>query len=177
MVKSGVSLHWSHTNGRDKPTKPPSPPTTLRLPNPLLGPRSLSFTFLVSPDLGSSSGNMRWYQVPAFGHWNLNFYDEISISQYFESAREAGLVRPRLFGGDGEDLFRVLSPYKKDQQTAKGKKKGGERRGGEKMMPCGKQELRKPKAVDEDLYKIPPEMFDQMPKKASPKLLATVRSF
>ncbi|RZS01999.1 hypothetical protein BHM03_00031965 [Ensete ventricosum] len=97
---------------------------------------------------------MTRYQVPAFGHWNLNFYDEISISQYFESAREAGLVRPRLFGGDGEDLFRVL-----------GKKKGGERRGGEKMKPCGKQELRKPKAVDEDLYKIPPEMFDQMPKK------------
>ncbi|THU68160.1 hypothetical protein C4D60_Mb08t00970 [Musa balbisiana] len=95
---------------------------------------------------------MTRYQVPAFGHWNFNFYDEISISQYFESAREAGLVRPRLFGGDGEDLFRVLSPYKKDQQTAKGKK-GGERRGGEKLKSCGKQELRKPKAVDEDLYK------------------------
>lgn len=47
-------------------------------------------------------------------------------------------------------------------------KKGGERRGGEKMKSCGKQELRKPKAVDEDLYKIPPETFDQMPKKASP---------
>lgn len=136
---------------------------------------------------------MTRYQVPAFGHWNFNFYDEISISQYFESAREAGLVRPRLFGGDGEDLFRVLSPYKKDQQTAKvgswrwfiagsggfplflvcsfidlKGKKGGERRGGEKLKSCGKQELRKPKAVDEDLYKVPPEMFDQMPKKASP---------
>ncbi|CAL9078244.1 hypothetical protein MUK42_06930 [Musa troglodytarum] len=100
---------------------------------------------------------MTRYQVPAFGHWNFNFYDEISISQYFESAREAGLVRPRLFGGDGEDLFRVLSPYKKDQRTAKGKK----------MKSCGK-----PKAVDEDLYKIPPQMFDQMPKKK--KLLSNL---
>ncbi|XP_042440068.1 uncharacterized protein LOC122025337 [Zingiber officinale] len=87
-------------------------------------------------------------QVPAFGHWNWSFYDEdIPISQYFES---------RLFGGDhGGDLFKVLSPCK-DQKKQEGK-----------MMKSVKEKKigRKDDAVDEDLYKIPPEILYQMPKK------------
>ncbi|URE26561.1 hypothetical protein MUK42_17282 [Musa troglodytarum] len=51
---------------------------------------------------------MTRYKVPAFGHWNFNLYDDIPISQYFESAKEYGLIRARFFEGDGEDLFEML---------------------------------------------------------------------
>ena len=44
------------------------------------------------------------------------------------------------------------------------RKKGGGVRGGVKQYD---KEWKKPKPVDEDLYKIPPELLYKMPKKAS----------
>lgn len=42
------------------------------------------------------------YQIPAFGYWD--FSDDLPITQYFESARHAGLLR--YSAGDGErDLY------------------------------------------------------------------------
>ncbi|CAL9775940.1 unnamed protein product [Musa acuminata subsp. burmannicoides] len=99
---------------------------------------------------------MTRYKVPAFGHWNFNLYDDIPISQYFETAREYGLIRARFFEGDGEDLFEML--------RRKGKKG---RDGARKKRNYKKEKVRKPKPVDEDLYKIPPQLLYQMPKKAS----------
>ncbi|WOL03694.1 hypothetical protein Cni_G12414 [Canna indica] len=98
---------------------------------------------------------VRRHQVPAFGHWNFSFYDdETPISQYFES---------RFCGGDGGDLFKfeVLSPCK-DEPRTKGKKGG-------KKMKYVEEKVRKAKAVDEDLYKIPPELLYQMPNKKKMK--------
>ncbi|RWW62424.1 hypothetical protein BHE74_00030444 [Ensete ventricosum] len=97
---------------------------------------------------------MTRYKVPAFGHWNFNLYDDIPISQFFESARDYGLIRARFFEGDGEDLFEMLR-----------RKKG--RDGARKKRNYKKEKVRKPKPVDEDLYMIPPQLLYQMPKKAS----------
>ncbi|XP_010926648.1 uncharacterized protein [Elaeis guineensis] len=94
-------------------------------------------------------------QVPAFGSWN--FCDEVPITECFETAMGAGLIRAHFFVGDGEDLFKVVPP----QQQRK-RKKGGGVRGGVKQYD---KEWKKPKPVDEDLYKIPPELLYKMPKK------------
>ncbi|XP_073003893.1 uncharacterized protein [Typha latifolia] len=93
-------------------------------------------------------------QIPPFGSWN--FCDEIPITQYFESAAI-------FFGGEGEDLFKVVKPTKlhHDYHNKKGKKGGVRREEGKK----------KPKRVDEDLYKVPPELLYQMPKRTTSVLV------
>ncbi|XP_008800983.2 uncharacterized protein LOC103715205 [Phoenix dactylifera] len=100
-------------------------------------------------------GGKKWRQVPAFGSWN--FCDEARFAQYFESVRGAGLIQAHFFGGDGKVLFEVVS-----QQHQRKRKKGGGRREGMKQY---EKERKKPEAVDEDLYKIPPELLYQAPKK------------
>ncbi|RWW27143.1 hypothetical protein GW17_00008449 [Ensete ventricosum] len=97
---------------------------------------------------------MKGYKVSAFGDWN--FYDEKPIAQGLQSIMETDFVQAHFFVGDGEDLFKVLSPYEK--------KIGIE---GEGKKVYYEEKRRKPKAVDEDLYKIPPELLYQIPKKAS----------
>nr|XP_010927649.1 uncharacterized protein LOC105049627 [Elaeis guineensis] len=96
-------------------------------------------------------------QVPAFGSWN--FCDDIPITEYFESAMEAGLIHSHFFGGDGEELSKVVSPQQQKHHR-KGKKGQGGRERAKQY-----EEWKKTKPVEEDLYKIPPELLRKIPKK------------
>ncbi|WOL14415.1 hypothetical protein Cni_G23195 [Canna indica] len=124
-------------------------------------------------------------QIPAFGNWD--YCDDLPITQYFESAMQAGLVRDRFLGNPQDhdaDLFRVddhntneKPPYHQHIRKAK---KGGQKqyqlREGQERTKQGKvcdvtaqaatpRRPRAPKAVDEDLYKIPPELLYKKPKR------------
>lgn len=120
------------------------------------------------------------YQIPAFGYWD--FTDDLPITQYFESARHAGLLR--YSAGNESDLYgcefkmpssnlvnatAVVSrskikesskPY--HQQRVKEQKMVG------RVCDVTKppKQTRAPKAVDEDLYKIPPELLYEKPKRS-----------
>lgn len=49
---------------------------------------------------------MKRWQIPTFGNWDYS--DEMPITQYFESARKAGLVRAGFsVAGCQEDLVNV----------------------------------------------------------------------
>ncbi|KAG1363410.1 putative nuclear receptor subfamily 4 group A member 3-like [Cocos nucifera] len=96
-------------------------------------------------------------QVPAFGSWN--FWDDVPITECFESAMEAGLIHSHLFGGDGEEPSKVVSPQ---QQKHRGKGKKADQGGRGRVK---QYEWRKTKPVDEDLYKIPPELLCKIPRK------------
>ncbi|XP_042431068.1 uncharacterized protein LOC122017501 [Zingiber officinale] len=78
------------------------------------------------------------YKVPSFGSWN--FYEEKHVD---------GFVQAQFFVEDGEELFEVLRSYKHLPQERKKEEK----------------KKNKPRAVDDDLYKIPPELLCQIPKK------------
>ncbi|WOL01630.1 hypothetical protein Cni_G10347 [Canna indica] len=126
----------------------------------------------------SEEYRMKRHQVPAFGYWD--YCDELPITHYFESAVQAGLIRGHYFGED-DDIFNVSAAHVKPtyHHHKKVKKVGGV--GGEKQKAKEQQRKqvkvsdlrlqsaarrpRAPKAVDEDLYKIPPELLYQKPKR------------
>ncbi|KAF8393944.1 hypothetical protein HHK36_020146 [Tetracentron sinense] len=132
-------------------------------------------------------------QIPAFGNWD--YANDLPITQYFESARQAGLLRYSSSVTE-RDLYLADNLYGDDLKKSRtvvlrGKTKGTERRYSnvkEKKRdgricdvtePPRKQTLhnhhhkvhqpnpppRAPKAVDEDLYKIPPELLRTNPKR------------
>ncbi|CAL9058309.1 unnamed protein product, partial [Musa banksii] len=124
-------------------------------------------------------GMMKRHQVPAFGYWD--YCDELPITRYFESAVQAGLIRGRFFGED-DDLFNVSAQVRPAYLNHHRKVKKTGDIGGEKHYGKGQQRKqvkvisdlriqatprrhRAPKAVDEDLYKIPPELLYQKPKR------------
>lgn len=131
-------------------------------------------------------------QIPAFGNWD--YANELPITQYFETARQAGLVRYSSSSGESDpyvrtdrDLYAV--DFKKPLRNIPPSKKGTRNRGRvvvvkdkDKEKECVKvnmrkqgkvcdvtEQARKPvsqarvvrlaKPVDEDLYKIPPELL------------------
>ncbi|KAL0906661.1 hypothetical protein M5K25_025174 [Dendrobium thyrsiflorum] len=123
------------------------------------------------------------WKIPPFGNWE--YFDEMSLSHCFDSASQPGLIRPSFFGD--EDLFKlqvsmpvksahpycnhcrrkvrkshgfgVEKPLSKEQQQ---QKKQGTVCDSPATMP---RTRRAPMAVDEDLYKIPPELLYQKPDK------------
>ncbi|XP_061342654.1 uncharacterized protein LOC133288840 isoform X2 [Gastrolobium bilobum] len=129
-------------------------------------------------------------QIPAFGNWDLE--NELPITQYFENARQAGLLRySSSSSGDFNKPSRVRnhknnninhSALKHKQET-----RNREMRCPHVMVNKGKpgkvydvmeQPIRKskqlqkydvvprpPKPVDEDLYKIPPELLHTTKRK------------
>lgn len=151
-------------------------------------------------------------QIPAFGNWD--YANELPITQYFESARQAGLLR-YTSSSFGEfdlpmataDLYAI--DLKKPTPTVVPTRKirGGEKRGyphvkeqrsqgkvvfdvtetprkQRKQQPTSLKQsqmlrddavaptsrpppptIRAPKAVDEDLYKIPPELLRSSKRK------------
>ncbi|KAJ6849442.1 uncharacterized protein M6B38_270650 [Iris pallida] len=144
--------------------------------------------------------DMARVQIPAFGNWD--YCDEMPITQYFESAMQAGLIRghycaaPAAAAADGygygcggdADLFKVpVAPPAVPRPVAHHQRKVRKNEGEKRVSR--EQQLRKqgrvydltnqsspkknnnnsttvkPKAVDEDLYKIPPELLHQKPKK------------
>ncbi|XP_058740623.1 uncharacterized protein LOC131612893 [Vicia villosa] len=123
-------------------------------------------------------------QIPAFGNWD--FANELPITQYFENARQAGLIRYSSSSGETDPYVRgeqdlYIVDYKKPV--------GKETRNRETRMRKqskvydvteypGKQTMNKkktlhvndvvckaplptrvPKPVDEDLYKISPQLL------------------
>ncbi|RRT46157.1 hypothetical protein B296_00035577 [Ensete ventricosum] len=146
---------------------------------------------------------MKSHQFPAFGCWD--HCNELPITQYFESAVQAGLIGQHYFGEDG-DLFKVPTQVRPAYHHHHHRKvrthhpnlfsfqlaltvwfyvKRGGHGGGEKnfgkeqqmkqerigdltLQTTPRRPRRAPKAVDEDLYKIPPELLRQKPKRVSP---------
>lgn len=151
-------------------------------------------------------------QIPAFGDWD--HANDLPITQYFESARQAGLLRfssssgesdpynfNRLAGGgtnNNNDLYAV--DFKKHSCTLdppNKKVRVGEKRGahvkeqrkqgkvcdvsepaskGSKQLQNDVVRSRLPvrphKPVDEDLYKIPPELLRSSKRKKMPGLFS-----
>ncbi|XP_030475896.1 uncharacterized protein LOC115693062 isoform X1 [Syzygium oleosum] len=150
-------------------------------------------------------------QIPAFGDWD--HANELPITQYFECARQAGLLRFSSSSGESDrarksgDLYAVaaaddehkfsrsVAPHKKARTREKrnGQLKEQRKTGRvicEMKEPPRKQHLTsrsqhnahhhhhhdrlelptkskpsKPKAVDEDLYKIPPHLLHTTKRK------------
>ncbi|XP_059439383.1 uncharacterized protein LOC132171979 [Corylus avellana] len=132
-------------------------------------------------------------QIPAFGDWD--YANELPITQYFECARQAGLIRYSSSSGDSGDPYVRGDLYavdlKKPPRTVPPPRKtrGREKRGGggphvkeQKRRgkvcdvtepprkpsrqhydavppPMPAMPPRPPKPVDEDLYKIPPDLL------------------
>ncbi|CAM8894600.1 unnamed protein product [Rhodiola kirilowii] len=134
-------------------------------------------------------------QIPAFGNWD--YTNDLPITQYFQSARQAGLIR---YSSSADcDLYSVATGFQKPPHTAARRPKSGggmkcEKRGGATTDNGRRQRMNKssdvtqpvrkvkcqnddvyrpkvkivnivPKPVDEDLYKIPPELLRASKKK------------
>ncbi|KAG0455349.1 hypothetical protein HPP92_024641 [Vanilla planifolia] len=65
--------------------------------------------------LFSEQGRTRW-KIPAFGDWES--CEEMPITQYFESASQAGLLRPGMYVE--EDLFKVPVAVPENHDTHHG---------------------------------------------------------
>ncbi|XP_006664008.1 uncharacterized protein LOC102715529 [Oryza brachyantha] len=119
----------------------------------------------------------RRHIVPAFGEWNQQ-YEELPITQYFESAMHAGLVRAGHYyhAAAGDLLFKAAGspppqkPPKKVRSTRNGMENQAGRREGPSVVcdGCvvvhGSRRPRVVRAVDEDLYKVPSELLRKKAK-------------
>ncbi|XP_077227946.1 uncharacterized protein LOC143860963 [Tasmannia lanceolata] len=107
-------------------------------------------------------------QIPAFGNWD--FSDGLPITQYFESARQAGLLRFHDVGDDfyGEDLKKPTFYPSKLQEKESPKRYQYVKEPKKQGRVCDMTEPqfipRAPKPVDEDLYKISPELLRRKPR-------------
>ncbi|KAJ8476895.1 hypothetical protein OPV22_020622 [Ensete ventricosum] len=112
-------------------------------------------------------GTMKRHPLPPFGYWD--YCDELLSAHYFESAVQAGVIRGHYFGEDG-DLFYHGKVIKKAGNAGGEKQHGKEQPRKQVKVSDTKLQTtpRRPralKAVDEDLYKIPPELLYQKPKR------------
>ncbi|XP_074586742.1 uncharacterized protein LOC141842435 [Curcuma longa] len=95
-------------------------------------------------------------QIPAFGNWN---YSDEPITQRFESA-DGELVKYE------EAAAAPVKPVACQKKVRKGGgEKGKKQRACEARVAAERMPRRAPKAVDEDLYKIPPELLCRKPKR------------
>ncbi|KAL6967943.1 hypothetical protein U1Q18_033746, partial [Sarracenia purpurea var. burkii] len=130
--------------------------------------------------------------VPAFGSWDCD--DDLPFTQCFESARQAGLLRYSY--SEDRDLYVAGDLYDNDvltpavivvpsrrangryKRSKEGKKESSwvvcevkEPPSPAAVSPQGKnppsRPRKAPKAVDEDLYKISPELLYAKPKRVS----------
>ncbi|XWS58465.1 hypothetical protein CRYUN_Cryun08bG0036100 [Craigia yunnanensis] len=152
-------------------------------------------------------------QIPAFGNWD--YANELPITQYFECARQAGLIRFSSSSGESNpcvpaDLYAVdlrkhsrnLAPPRKvsrvrEKHVTEQKKVGrvcdvtepprkhrhqhphhvpisnnnnstSSKILKNNVVPPKRLPVRPPKPVDEDLYKIPPELLHSSKQKKMP---------
>ncbi|XP_062144364.1 uncharacterized protein LOC133851800 isoform X2 [Alnus glutinosa] len=131
-------------------------------------------------------------QIPAFGDWD--YANELPITQYFECARQAGLIRYSSSSGDSDpyvrgDLYAIdlkkpprTGPPPPRKTRGREKKRGAHvkepkrqgkvcdvteppRKASRQLLPHydavppPMPAARRPKPVDEDLYKIPPDLL------------------
>ncbi|KAF9670201.1 hypothetical protein SADUNF_Sadunf13G0043800 [Salix dunnii] len=147
-------------------------------------------------------------QIPAFGNWDQA--NDLPITLYFESARQAGLIRHST-NSSGECGHRFMHsdlnasdfnkpsryhvpPRKTRTREERGPHSREQRKQGKvcdvtgparKQQPTTMPRCRKkdavippkvhpkpPKAVDEDLYKIPPELLRSSKRKKYPGLFS-----
>ncbi|KAJ4814842.1 Pathogenic type III effector avirulence factor Avr cleavage site-containing protein [Rhynchospora pubera] len=113
-------------------------------------------------------------RIPAFGNWDS--FDDVPISKCFESTVHTGLIHGHYFREyvSGDLLLVPLpTPVKPGLRIKRRQRKGfNEKRRQRKVYYAREDEqlslqnkrIRSPKAVDEDLYKIPPEFLYQKPK-------------
>ncbi|XP_065876054.1 uncharacterized protein [Euphorbia lathyris] len=114
--------------------------------------------------------------VPAFGSWDWN--NDLPFTQCFESARQAGLLRYSY--SDDRDLYVAGDLYDNDVVTPamivvprrkakiRQSRVKDEKNWVKEEAPNTKTSTMArptPKPVDEDLYKIPPELLYAKPKK------------
>ncbi|PIN08017.1 hypothetical protein CDL12_19415 [Handroanthus impetiginosus] len=132
--------------------------------------------------------NFRRSHVPAFGSWDCN-NDDLPFTQCFDSARQAGLIRYSY--SEERDLYVAGDLYENDVVTPamivvprhRGKKgyakEKGEKKDGWVVCDCeydlkespnpvfdSATPPRRPKAIDEDLYKISPDLLRTKRKNA-----------
>ncbi|XP_062178885.1 uncharacterized protein LOC133883549 isoform X2 [Phragmites australis] len=122
-------------------------------------------------------------QIPAFGVWN--YCNDLSITQYFDSAMQARLMKRWNRGGgvgvekraSGEQLVLFkTSPFPRKPAQIKVIRREVEKHcnGGE-LLPdpgvegedggCAVKRKVASKAVDEDLYKVPQPLLHRKPRK------------
>ncbi|XP_062227611.1 uncharacterized protein LOC133925884 [Phragmites australis] len=118
-------------------------------------------------------------QIPAFGVWN--YCNDLSITQYFDSAMQARLMKRWNRHGDGEKgvpggeqlvLVKSSSFKRKPAQIKVIRREvekhcsGGELQDGGVQVEVGGAYAMKRMAVDEDLYKVPQPLLYPKPRKA-----------
>ncbi|KAM0931263.1 hypothetical protein ACQ4PT_000336 [Festuca glaucescens] len=162
----------------------PAPPPCyqLLLHSSAASPPRICFFFSYQMEAQDDCG--KWRQIPAFGDWN-HLWDDMPVAQYFDPA--ATFFFTAQAGEDDVDLFKVphfaANPYNYNKcvvRVKKGEEKAKEgaapvpvparkKKVSKKHQQQGKeQQRRKPKsaaAVDEDLYKISPNVICKVQKK------------
>ncbi|KAL6659752.1 hypothetical protein ACP70R_002581 [Stipagrostis hirtigluma subsp. patula] len=117
----------------------------------------------------------RRQRIPAFGEWNYGYAaGDWPVTQYFDSALQAGLgmalppspkpVKKVVKWSDSAPVFEEEKPAKNtmgEHGHGAGKKQGKQSR----VADCNYKACRVVKAVDEDLYQIPPDMLCNKPRK------------
>lgn len=111
-------------------------------------------------------------QIPVFGEWDKA--NELPITQYFESARQAGLIRHSSLEQNPDLYFQKPHFYAIPHTKTKGainKKRCPEQKwtgkvekarnesGPQRQTMKSAQRPTNTKPVDEDLYKIPPHLL------------------
>ncbi|KAI3667889.1 hypothetical protein L6452_42959 [Arctium lappa] len=137
----------------------------------------------------------RGNHIPAFGSWDCN--NHLPFTQCFESARQAGFIDYGYGFPEDRDLYvagdlyennvvtpaMIVVPRRRRKAAVKEGKKdawmmcdydyvygyGGKEDGvpAAAETPTAKEVRVKPKAVDEDLYKISPELLRATPRRKS----------
>ncbi|TVU36065.1 hypothetical protein EJB05_17978, partial [Eragrostis curvula] len=104
----------------------------------------------------------KWRQIPAFGDWNM--WEDMPVTQYFQSGAFFFAAQA---DKEEEDLFKVpqftAKPYnyKKCVVRVKGEKASDVpvKKGGRRQYVKEQQKWKPKGAVDEDLYKISPQLL------------------
>ncbi|KAK6791808.1 hypothetical protein RDI58_010889 [Solanum bulbocastanum] len=118
---------------------------------------------MVMMELMESCKRSSGVQIPVFGDWDKA--NELPITQYFESARQAGLIphssSQQLYFHKTQ-FYAIPNnvPHTKTKGVAINKKRCGGKV--EKTSGPQRQTAQRPtnsKPVDEDLYKIPPHLL------------------
>ncbi|TVU25651.1 hypothetical protein EJB05_28155 [Eragrostis curvula] len=126
----------------------------------------------------------RRQRVPAFGEWNYAYGGDWPVTQYFDSAMQAGLFvavppspKPLKKAVKWSDSATLEDEKHKQQQHkvvvglgdhGAVKKQGKQSRvadAGPHAADYGYKACRVVKAVDQDLYEIPPDMLCHKPRK------------
>ncbi|KAH7682981.1 hypothetical protein IHE45_05G154500 [Dioscorea alata] len=103
----------------------------------------------------------RWGSIPAFGNWE--FYEELPITQYFEVHAKPSQNHHKKVRQSAKGTGAVV--HQNQNQNQKQRQKQKQSKVCDVLPQTQPKRVKHPKAVDEDLYKIPPELLQQKPKR------------